>query len=102
MLDGWQREGLRPPERVLAATADYLETADAYGRWAEELVFHANATMTKAAAWGAWKAWAERNGEFMGGQRRLREYLLSRPKVDEARLGHVQARSWIGVGLKAG
>lgn len=104
MLDGclaWQREGLRPPERVLAATHDYFETADAFGRWAEEeIVFNPNATMTKAAAWGSWKGWAERNGEFVGGQQRLREYLLAKPKLDEARVGHGGPRSWIGGGLK--
>ncbi len=105
MLDGclaWQREGLRPPGRVKAATADYFETADSFGRWAEDcLVFNANAMMTKAGAWASWKAWAETNGEFVGAEGRLREYLLARPKVDEARVGKARARAWVGVGLRA-
>jgi putative DNA primase/helicase len=29
----WQAQGLRPPARVRAATDEYLETADAFGRW---------------------------------------------------------------------
>jgi putative DNA primase/helicase len=57
MIDGclaWQEEGLDPPARVLAATEDYLETADAFGRWLDECcVIAPNATMTKAAAFAA-------------------------------------------------
>jgi putative DNA primase/helicase len=29
----WQKQGLNPPEAVLAATADYLETEDVFGMW---------------------------------------------------------------------
>jgi putative DNA primase/helicase len=96
----WQRQGLNPPSSVMAATADYFEAADVFGRWAEDcLVFDPNATMPKAAAFTSWKAWAEGNGEYVGTEARLRDYLTALPGVDEARLH--RGRVWIGVGLRA-
>lgn len=103
-LDGcaeWQAGGLRPPARVLAATESYFETADALGRWAEErLVFAASASVAKADAWASWKSWAETNGEFVGSERRLTEYLSRRPGIDETRLGAARTRTWIGLGIR--
>lgn len=104
MIEGclaWQRDGLRAPARVTAATESYFETADAFGRWSDEcLVFASSATATKAAAWGSWKAWAEANGEFVGNERRLGEYLSRRSGVDEVRLGKSRARTWLGLGIR--
>jgi putative DNA primase/helicase len=104
MLDGcleWLADGLNPPPSVTAATRDYFETADGFGRWSDEcLVFDVNASMSKVDAFASWKTWAEANGEFVGKQERLREWLLARPKVDEVRLGKSCTRSWIGVGLR--
>ena len=98
----WQRQGLNPPPSVRAATADYFEAADVFGRWAEDnLVFDPNATIPKAAAFWSWKAWAETNGEYIGTEVRLRDYLAALPGVDEARVGKGRARVWIGVGLRA-
>lgn len=98
----WYRDGLLPPASVLAATEDYFATADALGRWSEDrLLFDPNATATKADTFADWKAWAEHNGEFVGKQERLREYLLRLPGVDEARLGK-GVRAWIGLGLRQG
>jgi putative DNA primase/helicase len=104
MIEGcleWQRTGLRPPARVQAATEDYLETANALGRWLEECcVIGPNETITKAMAFASWKGWAETAGEYVGSERRLTERLARLPNVDEARLGHGRVRSWIGLGLR--
>lgn len=98
----WQARGLDPPASVIAATADYFEAADTFGRWAEDrLVFNPNATMPKAEAFTSWKDWAEANGEYVGTEARLREYLVGLPGVDEGRLGKRRVRAWIGVGLGA-
>jgi putative DNA primase/helicase len=106
MIDGclaWQAEGLNPPRRVLAATEEYIESADAFGRWREECcVLRGAEKMTRAAAWASWKAWTEAAGEFTGTQRRLNERLAALPEVDEARLGKDRTRTWIGIGLRGG
>lgn len=95
----WQTAGLRPPARVLAATEDYFETADAFGRWLEErCLARPAATWTRAEAFTSWKAWAEAAGEFVGNARRLVERLAAVPGVDEARVGKNRERSWIGIG----
>jgi putative DNA primase/helicase len=39
MIEGclaWQREGLSPPQAVVAATEDYLESQDSMAAWLEE------------------------------------------------------------------
>jgi putative DNA primase/helicase len=104
MLDGclaWQAEGLRPPARVLAATEEYLETADAIGRWVDECcVPGPSQTMGKAMAFASWKAWAEAAGEFVGSERRLSERLARLPGLDEVRLGKGRTRAWLGLGLR--
>jgi putative DNA primase/helicase len=97
----WRERGLDPPERVRVATADYLESADAFARWLEECCVRAgSACMTRAAAFASWKAWAEAAGEHVGSARGLVERLSRLPGVDEARLGASAARSWVGVGLR--
>jgi putative DNA primase/helicase len=104
MIDGclaWQTEGLRPPTRVQGATEEYLASADAFGRWLDECcVIGANESMSKAEAFTSWRAWADAAGEYIGSARRLAERLARLPDVDEARLGHAGARSWLGIGLR--
>jgi putative DNA primase/helicase len=99
----WQTRGLDPPVRVTAATAEYLESADAFGRWLEEsCVLGPTASATKSEMFQNWKSWAEASGEFVGTQRRLSERLAGLPDLDEARLGKSRTRSWIGIGLRRG
>jgi putative DNA primase/helicase len=104
MIDGclsWQERGLDPPDRVRDATQEYLESADAFGRWVEECcVRGANESMTKAAAFASWKAWAEAAGEFVGTERRLGERLGRVPGIDETRIGQGRTRVWLGIGLR--
>ena len=104
MIDGcleWQAGGLCPPECVRVATRDYLESADAFGRWLEErCVRGANETAPKAEVFANWKTWAEANGEFVGTQRRLNDKLAGLPGLDEGRLGHGGRKSWLGLGLR--
>lgn len=68
-IDGcleWQEHGLAPPDCVLAATEHYLEGQDAISAWIDD------ACDCDAASWasrnelyGSWKAWSERNGEYV-------------------------------------
>jgi len=104
MLKGcrlWLERGLDPPARVLAATDDYLASADAIARWlAERCVFGPNESMTKAKAFESWKAWAEAAGEFVGNARRLCERIAGLPRIDEGRLGKGRNKAFLGVGLR--
>jgi putative DNA primase/helicase len=104
MLKGcrlWLECGLDPPARVLAATDDYLASADAIARWLEErCVFGPNESMTKAKAFESWKAWAEAAGEFVGNARRLCERIAGLPRIDEGRLGKGRNKAFLGVGLR--
>jgi putative DNA primase/helicase len=104
MIDGclaWQANGLGPPARVLGATDDYFETADALGRWLDErCISGANESMARVAAFASWKGWAEAAGEFVGTERRLTERLARLPGVDEIRIGKARTRTWIGIGLR--
>jgi P4 family phage/plasmid primase-like protien len=75
----WQKTGLRPPEAVLGATADYFTQEDALGRWIEEAcVKEPNATVTTADLFAAWKTWAETGGEFVGSMKRFAAELEAR------------------------
>jgi putative DNA primase/helicase len=75
MVDGcieWQRDGLKPPEAVVAATSDYLEAEDAFGSWLEEwCTLDVNGTAKSDELWQKWKEWATNNNEFVGTQRRF-------------------------------
>ena len=95
----WQKEGLRPPEAVLTATAEYFEAEDAVGRWIEErCVSVATAKSLTAELFNDWKSWAETSGEFVGTQRRFSDLLLSKG-VQKWR-NSVGVRGFQGIGLK--
>ena len=75
----WQRTGLRAPAAVMAATDEYFEAEDAFGRWLDERCERgANHTETTAALYADWKNWAEANGEFVGSIKRFAESLTNR------------------------
>jgi putative DNA primase/helicase len=97
----WLRDGLCPPVRVLAATAEYLATADAFQLWLEDrCVFGPNESVGKGTAFESWKAWAEAAGEYVGTGRRLYERLGALAGVDETRQGKDRERMFIGLGLR--
>ena len=75
----WQRSGLRPPAAVMAATDEYFESEDAFGRWLDERCERgANDSETTAALFADWKTWGESNGEFIGSIKRFAENLTNR------------------------
>lgn len=87
----WQRMGLRPPQAVRDACADYFATEDALGTWIAERC-HQGPTdeATTAELYANWKEWAERSGEHIGSMKRFSQNLAARgfkPKlVSKARL----------------
>lgn len=94
----WQRVGLRPPPKVLAATDEYFEAEDAFGRWLDEccerVAQHVEAT---AALYASWKAWAEANGEFVGSIKRFSQTLSARDFFPHRTAA---LRSFIGLRLR--
>ncbi len=52
----WQREGLNPPQTVLAATEEYFEDEDTLGRWiAEACDQRPSGTELVSTLFNAWK-----------------------------------------------
>jgi putative DNA primase/helicase len=60
----WQKEGLNPPESVLAATQEYQDSEDTIKTFiSEKCIEGAGHTVRAAALYAAYKAWQEGNGE---------------------------------------
>ncbi|MDZ7711023.1 MAG: phage/plasmid primase, P4 family [Roseovarius sp.] len=94
----WQKQGLRPPPAVMAATEDYFEAEDALGRWLEECCetgpsYWAGST----ELFNSWKAWAEANGEYAGSMKRLSETLSTR---GFEKFKTTTTRGFRGIGLR--
>ena len=82
MIEGcleWQRDGLKVPHAVQAATAQYIEAEDAFGMWLGECVTRRDtAYETTADLFASWKAWADRAGEHPGSLKRFSQTMLNR------------------------
>lgn len=82
MIEGcmqWQRIGLAPPNAVTSATDAYMESEDALSVWIEEdCIRDANAWERTTTLYAAWKAWAEKSGEYVGSVKRFLQALEKR------------------------
>jgi P4 family phage/plasmid primase-like protien len=66
----WQRDGLRAPEIVKAATTEYLATEDTLAQWLGEHTVNAkNSRVNSTDLFQAWRGWAEAGNEFVGTQK---------------------------------
>jgi putative DNA primase/helicase len=74
----WQRVGLQAPDRVRAATADYLEQQDVLGLWLAECVDTGKGRARRGDLYKSFKAWAEDAGEYVLPQKRFVAALESR------------------------
>jgi putative DNA primase/helicase len=70
MIEGclqWQRLGLKPPQKVIDATEDYLDDEDTLGAFLDECcIVDVNAEVSSALLFEAWKDWAGENNAFIG------------------------------------
>ena len=102
MIEGclaWQAEGLGQPPAVVEATADYLETQDAFGQFLAERCDLAQPAgrITVAALFAAWRLWAEAQGEPVGSRRTLAEAMNARGfRRDRSET----ERFYVGLGLR--
>jgi putative DNA primase/helicase len=106
MIDGcllWQKEGLEPPEIVLARTQEYFEEEDRLGLWLEEST-GPGAYMTSADAYKSWQLWCGQQGEYVGTQRDFTKALRPAAAAAGYAYGKVgpkdrRVRGWKGVQL---
>jgi putative DNA primase/helicase len=100
MLDGcldWQRQGLNPPNSVLAMTAKYLEMEDSLGQWlAERCELNPNFSETSAILFESWKQWSELAREFTGNRKDFCKALEARG-IAHCELGHKKTAGYRGL-----
>jgi putative DNA primase/helicase len=97
MIDGcllWQEEGrLNPPQAVITATDDYLESEDGMAIWiAERCELKASYEDTAAELFKSWKAWAELMRENVGSAK-----LQARPGIKRKEIGNSNVRGYSGI-----
>jgi putative DNA primase/helicase len=82
MIEGclaWQEYGLRPPERVTAATLAYLTAEDSYAAWLEEACTTGTREWESSATlYGSWSTFAKRAGEEPGTRKGFAKELAKR------------------------
>jgi putative DNA primase/helicase len=85
MIEGcmqWQQMGLAPPKAVTSATDAYMEAEDALTAWIEEqCIRDPQAWERTTALYAAWKAWADKSGEYAGSMKRFSQTLEKRDGV---------------------
>ena len=102
MIEGcllWQKEGrLNPPQAVITATDEYLESEDAMATWiTERCELKASYEDTAAELFKSWKAWAELMHEPVGSAKALSNKLQARPGIRRKTIGHLKARGFGGI-----
>lgn len=97
----WQRDGLRAPDSVRAATEEYFASQDTVFRWLEECcVVARSASASKRELFASWVKWAEVNHEFTLPKRELFDRVRERVEdLDETRRGKNRDETFIGLGL---
>ena len=96
----WQERGLDPPEAVVKATDEYLETEDALSAWiAERCETKQTHYATSGELFKSWKGWAEAAGEHVGSQKRLSQNLQARG-FEPKRQGGTGGRGFEGISVK--
>ena len=102
MIDGcllWQKEGrLNPPQAVITATGEYLESEDAIATWiVDRCELKASYEDTAAELFKSWKAWAELMREPAGSAKAFGNKLQARPGIKPKAIGHSNARGYSGI-----
>jgi putative DNA primase/helicase len=97
----WQRTGLSPPPRVLAATAEYRKDQDVVGKFFDDLlVFEPTGKITRPALRQLYESWCEDLGHLPVGARRFTQ-ALRRHHVSEGGVWDKErsqpVRGWHGV-----
>jgi putative DNA primase/helicase len=103
MIEGcmrWQRIGLAPPQTVTSATDAYMEAEDALTAWIEEECVHDTSALERVnTLYAAWKAWADRSGEYAGSIKRFSQALEKRERDGIFRHRDKKMRGFRGLSL---
>ena len=93
----WQRIGLAPPAKVLAASASYFEDEDLVGQWLAECCRTGAALQSPSRdLYASWCLWSKSTGIEPGSARHLGEKLRERG-FEPSRTS--RARGWMGLAL---
>jgi len=94
----WQRQGLRPPAKVQAATQAYREEMDVFGPFIRECcVIHPRADVWANDLWNAYKAWCANAGVREHNQTKFGRYLTTNRWRADGTSGRVKR---LGIGLR--
>lgn len=105
-IDGclmWQRDGLRHPDDVIAATKDYRNQMDVIGMFIDECCDIGEFfRVTSRDLYDAYKRWSADSGEYTESQRALGLKLRDRDLTNEMiTSGQQKGRTeWVGIRLK--
>jgi putative DNA primase/helicase len=95
----WQREGLRPPAKVVAATKAYRARMDNIGQFIGQMTVKTpTATTSARRLYGAYEAWCQESSEVLANQTRFGRYLGDHGFNKQRTMRGVE---WIGIGLLA-
>lgn len=93
----WQREGLRAPEAVKAATASYQQEQDVLAAWLADCCLVKRTADAKAAdLYASYADWCQQSGEHPEPQRRWGMRLTERGFQRQRRMVGI---FWLGIGL---
>jgi putative DNA primase/helicase len=93
----WQREGLRAPEAVKAATANYQQEQDVLAAWLADCCIVKRTADAKAAElYASYADWCDQSGEHPEPQRRWGMRLTERGFHRQRRMVGI---FWLGIGL---
>lgn len=102
MIEGavrWQREGLRPPASVQAATDAYLAAEDSLETWLAECCERSPSAWTPVSSlFTSWGRWADANGERPGNTKRFSEAMRAHG-LEPVRMGKARTRAFLGIRL---
>ena len=96
----WLKEGLKPPDSVDKATADYRKESDTIGQFIDECCeLGEHETVTKADLYKRFSEWAEESGEQVPRKNEFGACIAERGFNDDQRGTH-RTRVWVGIGVK--
>jgi P4 family phage/plasmid primase-like protien len=99
--DEWERTGLAPPAKVLAASAAYFTDEDTIGTWMAECCDIGNAFYdTLTELYPSWKKWAEARGERTGSGKELAKALDARHELTRHNQPGTKRAGWRGLMVK--
>jgi putative DNA primase/helicase len=101
-FEEWDRIGLAPPDRVLAASAAYFADEDTVATWIAECCDTGRTFYdTLTALYPSWKAWAEARGERPGASKEFAKALDARPELTRHNQPGTKRAGWYGLMVKS-